>query len=160
MRGAISSRRVKWDLSPATDGREQAGGRGEYNRDGGRLGDGGRCRARRGKGLAKVAQQDGQVVHIDHSVAVEIALRPAHPRLTEIGEHDRQIVDVHAAVAVGIAGQAISGRGDARPIGAQLHVVAAAVFPNLTRRAGQAGRIFPGQIAELDRSRAGVIKAE
>ena len=70
-----------------------------------------RAGARIGPRPAEVAQHDRQVVDVHRAVAGELALRPDHPRLTEMAQHDRQVVDVHPAVAIGVAGMERRGRG-------------------------------------------------
>ena len=71
----------------------------------GRLRHGGGCAGRRAGGLVVVGQHDRQVVDVHRAVAGELALGPRRAGLVVVGQHDREVVDVHFAVQVGVAGQ-------------------------------------------------------
>ena len=59
----------------------------------------------RADALAVVRQHDRQVVDVHRAVAGELARGPRHAGLAVVGQYDRQVVDVYLAVPVGIAGQ-------------------------------------------------------
>ena len=50
-----------------------------------------------------MGQHDRQVVDVHRAVAGELALGPRLAGLVVVGQHDRQVVDVHAAVEVRVA---------------------------------------------------------
>ena len=99
-------------VSCFSNARIEAKARQQRHGSGGQKHGGGRlghgCRAARCAGsLAVIGQHDRQVVDVHRAVAGELALAPRHAGLAVVGQHDGQVVDVDRAVAVGVAGQKV-----------------------------------------------------
>ena len=66
--------------------------------------------------LAKIRQDDRQVVDIHLAVAEKIAGGPSHPgRLAKVRQDDRQVVDIDLAVEVGVAHERRESKGTRQP---------------------------------------------